>query len=110
MSQKFPFYELISTQNKLNFIDNTTHNLSENVVYGLYVLFNSTAYDMYYRILNGSTQVNSTEINTMPVPTINEIKELGRELIKSNDLTEENCDKILGSFFNEQNRRSEKVS
>lgn len=110
LSQKFPFYELISTQNKINFIDNTTHNLSENVVYGLYVLFNSTAYDMYYRILNGSTQVNSTEINTMPVPTINEIEELGRELIKSNDLTEENCDKILGSFFNEQNRRSEKVS
>lgn len=110
LSQEFPFYELISTQNKINFIDNVTHNLSENIVYGLYVLFNSTAYDMYYRILNGSTQVNSTEINTMPVPSLSEIEELGQVLIKSNDLTEENCDKILGSFFDDQNRRSEKVS
>ncbi len=44
--------------------------MSECLVYGLYVLFNSTIYDEYYRILNGSTQVNSTEINAMPVPDI----------------------------------------
>ena len=40
-------------------------DLSECVVYGLYVLFNSTLYDCYYRILNGSTQVNSTEVNSI---------------------------------------------
>lgn len=54
--RKYPDYKQISTQNKINFIDGLK-GLSECVVYGLYVLFNSTMYDRYYRILNGSTQV-----------------------------------------------------
>lgn len=56
-------------------------DLSECVVYGLYVLFNSTLYDCYYRILNGSTQVNSTEVNSMPVPSMDVIEARGKELI-----------------------------
>ncbi len=67
LARKHPEYTEISTQNKINFISGL-RELSECVVYGLYVLFNSTLYDSYYRILNGSTQVNSTEINSMPVP------------------------------------------
>ena len=65
LARKHPEYTEISTQNKINFISGL-RELSECVVYGLYVLFNSTLYDSYYRILNGSTQVNSTEINSMP--------------------------------------------
>ena len=69
LARKHPEYTEISTQNKINFISGL-RELSECVVYGLYVLFNSTLYDSYYRILNGSTQVNSTEINSMPVPPL----------------------------------------
>ena len=82
--------------------------MSECVVYGLYVLFNSTLYDSYYRILNGSTQVNSTEINSMPVPPLESIELLGKELIKLRDMTEMGCDKILRSFIYEQSRGSER--
>ena len=73
--------------------------LSECVVYGLYVLFNSTLYDCYYRILNGSTQVNSTEVNSMPVPPINIIEAMGKELIQAKDMSEESCDNILRSYI-----------
>ena len=73
--------------------------LSECVVYGLYVIFNSSIYDTYYRILNGSTQVNSTEINAMPVPEIEIIQEIGRKLIKTKDLSESTCDKILEEYY-----------
>ena len=69
LARKYPDYAKISTQNKINFIGGL-RDLSECIVYGLYVLFNSTLYDSYYRILNGSTQVNSTEINSMPVPSL----------------------------------------
>ncbi len=109
LSKKYPMYEYISTQNKINFIDGLTTELSECVVYGLYVLFNSTLYDTYYRILNGSTQVNSTEINSMPVPEINIIQQMGQLLIKSKDLSEENCNKILEDFY-VKDRRSKKIS
>ena len=90
-----PEYEEISTQNKVNFIDGLKEDLTVEQVYGLYVLFNSTIYDLYYRILNGSTQVNSTEINAMPVPPLETIEELGKELLQEKDLDTETCDKIL---------------
>ena len=99
LAKKFPEYKVISTQNKLNFIDGVTTEISECVVYGLYVLFNSTIYDSYYRILNGSTQVNSTEINSMPVPKLEIIQEIGRKLLKTKDLSEENCNKILEEYY-----------
>lgn len=95
LATRFPTFEAISTQNKINFIDGLTTELTECVVYGLYVLFNSTIYDLYYRILNGSTQVNSTEINAMPIPSLEIIQKIGRELIESKDLSEANCDRIL---------------
>ncbi|MEF9921380.1 MAG: Eco57I restriction-modification methylase domain-containing protein [Anaerovoracaceae bacterium] len=98
LSQKYPQYDVISTQNKINFIEGLVVELSECVVYGLYGLFNSTTYDSYYRILNGSTQVNSTEINAMPVPTLEIIQEIGREIIKTKDMSEANCDRILEEY------------
>lgn len=99
LSKKFPEYKVISTQNKLNFIDGVTTEISECIAYGLYVLFNSTIYDSYYRILNGSTQVNSTEINSMPVPKLEVIQEIGRKLLKSKDLSEDNCNRILEEYY-----------
>lgn len=98
LAKNYPQYEKISTQNKINFIDGLLGEMSECLVYGLYVLFNSTLYDEYYRILNGSTQVNSTEINSMPVPDIESIQEMGRKLMKTKDLSESSCDLILEGY------------
>lgn len=106
LSNRHPEYTKISTQNKINFIDGL-YELSECVVYGLYVLFNSTIYDGYYRILNGSTQVNSTEINSMPVPPMHTIEAMGKELIKTRNMSEDTCDQILRSFIYEQNAGNE---
>ena len=98
LSKKHPEYQRISTQNKINFICGL-RELSDCVVYGLYVLFNSTLYDCYYRVLNGSTQVNSTEVNTMPVPPLNDIEAMGKELLRVKDMSEESCDRILRSYI-----------
>lgn len=98
LARKNPKYNKISTQNKINFIEGI-RELSECTVYGLYVLFNSTFYDMYYRMLNGSTQVNSTEVNSMPVPSLDTIEAMGRKLLKVHDMSETECDKILESYL-----------
>lgn len=110
LQEDFPNYKQISTQNKLNFIARNKKELTKPMVYGLYCLFNSTLYDKYYRILNGSTQVNSTEVNTMPMPTLDGVVHLGEQLIKANDLSERSCDGILEEYLNDEDRRSEKVS
>lgn len=94
LKQRYPQYEYISTQNKVNFIQCD----SPCVTYGLFVLLNSTLYDAYYRILNGSTQVNSTEINSMPVPERSVIEEMGRALMHK-ELTETNCNQIIEQWI-----------
>ena len=98
LSKKYPQYKKISTQNKINFVDGLMTEMSECLVYGLYVIFNSTLYDEYYRILNGSTQVNSTEINAMPIPDLESIQEMGKKLMQSKDMSENNCNMILEGY------------
>jgi adenine-specific DNA-methyltransferase len=101
LAQRFPEYKKISTQNKINFIDTIDGSeMSEELVYGLYIILNSSLYDMYYRILNGSTQVNSTEMNAIPVPTRHEIERLGRKMMETKDYTTEFCDKLLEGIVN----------
>lgn len=94
LKQRYSQFEYISTQNKVNFIKCD----SPCITYGLYVLLNSTLYDCYYRILNGSTQVNSTEINQMPIPERAVIEEMGRELMQK-ELSVINCNKILSRWI-----------
>lgn len=96
LASDFPQYAKIGTQNKINFIERIDKKkLTVNEIYGLYALLNSTLFDMYYRILNGSTQVNSTEINNIPVPPLSDISEIGNRLIQSGDLSTSTCDRIL---------------
>ncbi|MBG9735003.1 DNA methyltransferase [Paenibacillus alvei] len=101
LSSDLPEYNYISTQNKVNFIEGLNFDISKELVYGLFVLFNSTIYDQYYRILNGSTQVNSTEVNAMPIPPLAEIEDLGITLLNEDNLSVETCDRILEVLIDE---------
>ena len=95
-SLNFLEYKFIGTQNKINYVDKVDGSeMSIHEIYGVYALLNSTIFDMYYRILNGSTQVNSTEVNNIPVPPIDLIVKIGQKICESNDLSTSNCDKVL---------------
>lgn len=100
LAEDFPEYEKIGTQNKINYVDDYEGNeLTKSEVYGIYALLNSTLFDMYYRILNGSTQVNSTEINSIPVPSREVIKKIGDALIQSPSLSTEECDRVISIAY-----------
>ena len=94
LKREYPNYKYISTQNKINYI----LCQEEEEALGVYCLLNSSIYDLYYRILNGSTQVNSTEINMMPVPDKHTIAEMGK-MLKGKELSTEMCDKILSAWI-----------
>ena len=95
----FKEYSYIGTQNKINFVDRIDGNeMDSQTTYGVYALLNSTLFDMYYRILNGSTQVNSTEINNIPVPPVNLIKMIGERILDSDDLSTDNCDRVISEI------------
>lgn len=96
LSADFSEYSCIGTQNKINFVDRIDKaDMEPEIVYGIYGLLNSTLFDQYYRILNGSTQVNSTEINSIPVPPTEMIGQIGEMIISGHDLSTTACDKIL---------------
>lgn len=96
LKTQYDDYDVISTENHINFIGSTNHKeIDVNMIYGLYAIYNSTLYDKYYRILNGSTQVNATEINNIPVPNADIIEKMGIELQKRNELNSNICDSVL---------------
>lgn len=88
--------DYISTDNKLNFIENIDKTpLDREVIFGLFVIFSSNYYDKYYRILNGSTQVNATEVNDMPIPSEPILKQLGIECMKIENHSPIESDKLI---------------
>ena len=96
LAEDFSKYTFIGTQNKINYVDMVDGSeMDLQTVYGVFALLNSTLFDVYYRILNGSTQVNSTEINSVPVPPLAIIQKIGERLIESKNITTFNCDKIV---------------
>jgi adenine-specific DNA-methyltransferase len=73
----------VGLENHLNYIHRPGGSLSEEEAYGLAALFNSAMLDTYFRIFNGNTQVNATELRTMPLPPLDLIVEIGKRAMAS---------------------------
>jgi len=67
----------VGLENHLNFIHRPGGELELEEARGVAALLNSGLLDRYFRISNGNTQVNATEIRAMPLPPIDAIKEIG---------------------------------
>ncbi|MDR1028184.1 MAG: Eco57I restriction-modification methylase domain-containing protein [Clostridiales Family XIII bacterium] len=105
LSTSIPGYDKFSAENHLNYITNSHGGLDVDEVYGLYVIFNSTLWDRYYRILNGSTQVNATECNSFPMPDLQTVRKLGVRIQGKTHYSTEVCDTIIREEFSDHRRR-----
>ena len=70
--------ELIGIENHLNVLHFKKRPLSEEFARGVAVYLNSTPVDQYFRRFNGHTQVNATDLKTMPYPSLEALLSLGR--------------------------------
>lgn len=95
-------FDKIGIENHVNFIEKINGLMTKDEQYGLFCIFNSTILDKYYRIVNGNTQVNATEFNAIPLPNIDIIVKIGRELLKSDKMDTYTCDLILSKFYRYQ--------
>lgn len=98
--EDFESFDYIGVENHLNYITKINGTMSKQELYGLFVLLNSSVFDRYFRILNGSTQVNANEMNSIPFPNIEEILKLGSMIKEKNDFSVETCDLLLDEVFN----------
>ncbi len=70
----------VGLENHLNYIHRPGGTLSEDEAWGLAALYNSRLLDVWFRTINGNTQVSATELRTMPLPDHEAIVTLGRRV------------------------------
>jgi adenine-specific DNA-methyltransferase len=70
----------VALENHLNYVYHAKRPLSLDEAYGLAALFDSALLDRYFRTISGNTQVNTTEIRTMPLPTLKAVAAIGRKI------------------------------
>jgi adenine-specific DNA-methyltransferase len=76
-SQAGPY---VALENHLNYVYHAMRPLSLDETYGLAALFNSALLDRYFRTISGNTQVNATELRTMPFPALKIVAAIGRKV------------------------------
>jgi adenine-specific DNA-methyltransferase len=64
----------------LNYIHRPGGELGEDECRGLAAILNSELLDTYFRVSSGNTQVSATELRAMPLPSLEDIKLIGRSL------------------------------
>ncbi|MCK9411582.1 MAG: N-6 DNA methylase [Prolixibacteraceae bacterium] len=91
--------EFIGIENHLNYIYRRKGHLEKNEILGLTALLNSNLFDTYFRTFNGNINVSATELREMPLPPINDIKEIGNQIISINDFSQSQVDEIVNRHF-----------
>jgi len=82
LESEFP-YETVGIENHVNYIHKSRGNLSIHETYGIAAILNTTIVDNFFRSLNGNTQVNATDIRSLPFPTIEDVRKIGKLVYES---------------------------
>ncbi|WP_234181003.1 Eco57I restriction-modification methylase domain-containing protein, partial [Bacteroides pyogenes] len=89
----------VGIENKLNYIYRPKGHLNRMEVMGIAALLNSDLFDNYFRTFNGNVNVSATELREMPMPPLEVIKSIGKDLIATNDYSMVNVNKIVNKYF-----------
>lgn len=89
----------VGIENKLNYIYRPKGHLNRMEVMGIAALLNSDLFDNYFRTFNGNVNVSATELREMPMPPLEVIKSIGKDLIAMNDYSMVNVNKIVNKYL-----------
>ncbi|MBD2529352.1 Eco57I restriction-modification methylase domain-containing protein [Nostoc flagelliforme FACHB-838] len=70
-------YGYVGFENHLNYFHKDGRGLSLNLARGLAVYLNSTLVDAFFRLFNGHTQVNATDLRKLKYPNLSQLLSLG---------------------------------
>lgn len=91
--------EFIGIENHLNYIYRPKGHLARNEILGLAALLNSRLFDTYFRTFNGNINVSATELREMPLPPLEDIKEIGNQIILTNNFSQSIVDELVNDYF-----------
>src|SRR5260370_24032955 len=75
----------IALENHLNYLYRPGGTLSYEEAVGIAAFLNSTSVDRYFRITNGNTQVNATELRRLPLPPWEQLARIGERMAALED-------------------------
>tara|TARA_R110000787_G_scaffold209044_1_gene319100 strand:+ start:1404 stop:3929 length:2526 start_codon:yes stop_codon:yes gene_type:complete len=81
--------KLIGFENHLNVFHVGQEGMSKEMAYGLATYLNSTLLDKYFRVFNGHTQVNATDLRNIHYPDRESLEKLGQFVGKKKHSQEE---------------------
>jgi len=91
---------VLGFDNGLNVLHRDRTGLQKELAYGLYVYLSSTLVDKYFRLFNGHTQVNATDLRSMYFPSTKILTLLGSWYLSNrDDITQQDIDKRLGEVL-----------
>lgn len=91
--------QFIGVENHLNYIYRPKGHLQRNEILGLSALLNSKLFDTYFRTFNGNINVSATELREMPMPPLQDIQQIGNQLILQNNYSQSIVDDIVNDYF-----------
>jgi adenine-specific DNA-methyltransferase len=81
LKEDFPS-DIVGIENHVNYIHKIDGELTNEETLGIAGLLNTSLIDNYFRSLNGNTQVNAVEIRSLPLPNMEQIREIGKRVFK----------------------------
>jgi adenine-specific DNA-methyltransferase len=103
-------FEKIGIENHLNYVYRPNGELSEDEIWGISALFNSSLFDTYFRTFNGNTQVGASELKQIKMPPLEKIILVGEKVKNSDQRNKKGIDSIINEVLLEtgyvENRRS----
>ncbi len=102
--EDFEKYGYFALDNMVNYIYQPNNQLSKNKIKGIAKYLNLPIVDLYFRILNGHTQVNANEVYALPFPSLEQLEILGKSESQSINLPIENVNKVDNDFHQWHNK------
>jgi adenine-specific DNA-methyltransferase len=91
---------VLGLENHTNYIYRPGGHLSADEAKGLAAYLNSFYVDSYLRGVSGNTQVNAADLRSLPLPPLNQLIEIGRQLHPASTLIKADSavDNVLGTW------------
>ncbi|MFW6297875.1 MAG: Eco57I restriction-modification methylase domain-containing protein [Desulfosalsimonas sp.] len=86
---------LLGFENHLNVFHENKQGLLPELAHGLAVFLNTTAVDEHFRLFNGHTQVNATDLKSLQYPDRETLTAIGKWALGHTELTQE----MIDSYF-----------
>ena len=100
--EDFEKYGYFALDNMVNYIYRPNDQLSKNQIKGIAKYLNLPIVDLYFRILNGHTQVNANEVYALPFPSLEQLESFGKNLNESISILNKKVTGISDEFHEKQ--------